>query len=47
VLLQARPSLSPADIIAALKNTGRSITDPKNGLTRPRIDLAAAVQAVR
>jgi subtilisin family serine protease len=47
VMLEANPSLSPTTIISTLKNTGRSITDPKSGLTRSRIDVGAAVRAVR
>jgi subtilisin family serine protease len=47
VLLQARPSLTPSQIIDVLKRTGRPVTDTKNGLTLPRIDLGAAVRAVR
>ena len=46
LLLQARPSLGPAEIEAALEQTGRPITDPRNGLTIPRVDAAAALQAV-
>lgn len=47
VLLQARPSLTPSQIIDVLKRTGRPVTDRRNNLTLPRIDLAAAVRAVR
>jgi subtilisin family serine protease len=47
LLLQARPGLSPSQIIDVLKRTGRPVTDTKNGLTLPRINLKAAVDAVR
>ena len=47
VLLQARPSLTPSEIIAVLSRTGVPITDRKNGLAVPRIDLRAALDAVR
>jgi subtilisin family serine protease len=47
VLLQANPGLTPSQIIDILKRTGRSVTDTRNGLTLPRIDLAAAVRAAR
>lgn len=47
LLLQIRPSLSPAQIIDVLKRTGRPVTDRKNGLKLPRISLKAAVDAVR
>jgi subtilisin family serine protease len=47
VLLQARPSLTPSEIIAVLSQTGIPITDRKNGLAVPRIDLRAALDRVR
>lgn len=46
LLLQANPTLTPDQIAAALKATGVPVTDPRNGLTFPRLDLQAAVQAV-
>jgi subtilisin family serine protease len=46
LLLQVNPALTPDQIAAALKATGVQITDPRNGLTFPRIDLQAAVQSV-
>ena len=46
LLLQARPSLGPAEIEAAMEQTGKPITDPRNGLTIPRVDAAAALRAV-
>ena len=47
VLLQARPSLTPSEIIAVLSQTGVPITDRKNGLAVPRINLRSALDAVR
>jgi subtilisin family serine protease len=47
VLLQARPSLTPGEIIGVLAQTGVPVTDRKNGLTVPRINLRAAFDAVR
>jgi subtilisin family serine protease len=47
LLLEARPSLSPDQVEAALKNTGRPITDSRNGLGFKRIDVKAAVDSVR
>ena len=47
VLLQARPALAPSDIIATLSATGVPVTDHKNGVVVPRINLRAAVDAVR
>ncbi|HET7433324.1 MAG TPA: S8 family serine peptidase [Thermoanaerobaculia bacterium] len=43
IVLQLRPELTPAEVEALLKSTGRPIVDAKNGLTFPRIDLQAAV----
>ena len=47
LLLEARPSLSPDQVEAALKNTGVSITDTRNGLPFRRIDAKAAIDSVR
>ena len=47
VLLQARPGLNPSEIIAVLSQTGIPITDRKNGVAVPRINLRAALDAVR
>jgi subtilisin family serine protease len=43
-ILQARPGLSAAAQEAALKATGKPVTDSKNNLTFPRIDCLAALQ---
>jgi cysteine-rich repeat protein len=42
-LLQADPSWTPDEIESALKLTGVPVTDPKNGLTFPRIDCLQAL----
>ena len=47
ILLQANPGLSPDAVLAALAQTGVPITDPKNGVTVPRIDVKAALDRVR
>jgi subtilisin family serine protease len=47
VLLQVRPTLTPTDIIRVLSQTGVPVTDAKNGLAVPRLNLRAAVEAVR
>lgn len=47
VLLQARPSLTPGQIIAVLAQTGVPVVDRKNGLSVPRINLRSALDAVR
>lgn len=43
LLLQAKPTLTPAQIEQALKSTGVAITDPRNGMTFRRIDVEAAL----
>lgn len=47
VLFGARPSLTPAQVYSALRSSGRLVTDGRNGLTTPRIDIAAALRAVQ
>jgi subtilisin family serine protease len=47
LMLEAHPGLSPDALEAALKNTGVTVVDPKNGLSFRRIDAKAAVDAVR
>jgi subtilisin family serine protease len=47
VLLQARPTLTPGEIITVLSQTGIPIADRKNGVVVPRINLRAALDAVR
>lgn len=44
LLLEAVPSISPADLVSILASTGVPRTDPKSQLTHPRIDAAAAFQ---
>jgi hypothetical protein len=46
LLLEAFPSLSPARILTALQSTGLPITDPKSGVTTPRINAGAAFLAL-
>jgi subtilisin family serine protease len=47
VLLSANSGLSPDRITDILVRTGRPVTDRRNSLSIPRIDLAAAVSAAR
>jgi subtilisin family serine protease len=47
VLLSANSGLSPDRMTDILVRTGRPVTDRRNGLTLPRIDLEAAVAAAR
>lgn len=44
LLLEARPSLAPPAIEMILFESGRAVTDAKNGLTTPRVDAAAALR---
>jgi subtilisin family serine protease len=46
VLLAINPTLTPNDVEHILENSGKPILDPRTGTFFPRIDLAAAVQAV-
>lgn len=43
LLRQARPGLSPPALVGILRATGAPITDPRNGVTTPRLDALAAV----
>jgi subtilisin family serine protease len=47
LLFSANPSASPDRVEQALKDTGVSITDGRNGLTFRRINVRAALDAVR
>ena len=47
VLLEANPGLSADAIVSVLKETGVAVSDPRNGLTLPRINLKAALDRVR
>lgn len=46
LLREADPTATVLDILTALAATGAPITDPDNGLTRPRIDLDDAANAL-
>lgn len=46
LLLQASPGLDRAGVLAALADTGVPILDARNGLTRPRVDVATAIAGV-
>jgi cysteine-rich repeat protein len=46
LLLQASPLLDRAGVLAALADTGVPILDARNGLTQPRVDVAAAISAI-
>jgi hypothetical protein len=47
LLFEAFPALTPADLLATLKATGKPVTDPKNGFVVPRIDAEAAYLSLR
>ena len=46
VLKSKAPNASVEQVLSALKSTGVSITDPRNNLTRPRIQVDAALSAL-
>jgi subtilisin family serine protease len=46
LLRSARPGYTPDRYVAALTTTGAPITDTRNGLTKPRIDVFAAVESL-
>jgi subtilisin family serine protease len=46
LLLEAEPSLSAGALERLLKATGRPVTDPRNGMIVPRIDVAAALDSL-
>lgn len=46
ILRSARPGYAPDAYVSALVSTGQPITDTRNGLTRPRINVSAAVNAL-
>ena len=46
VLRSAKTNVSVTDALNALKTTGQSVTDSRNGITKPRIQLDAAVAAI-
>lgn len=46
ILLEVNPNLTALQIETVLKTTGRPVVDHRNGISFPRIDLAAAVDAV-
>ena len=46
VLKSKAPNASVEQVLSALKNTGVSITDPRNNITRPRIQVDAALSAL-
>jgi subtilisin family serine protease len=43
LLREAQPGLAPASLAGILRSTGKPITDPRNGVTTPRVDTLAAV----
>ena len=45
LLLQKNRSLTPDEVEALLKTTGRPLVDSRNGVTYPRIDVRAALDA--
>ncbi len=45
VMREANPNASTVDIEATLKNTGVQVTDSRNNITFPRVNLSAAVDS--
>jgi subtilisin family serine protease len=45
ILKQRNPSASVDDILNLLASTGKSVTDTRNGIVKPRIDIGAALNA--
>lgn len=43
LVLQKNPSLTPAQVETILRNSGHAMRDPRNGLTRPALDVEAAL----
>jgi len=46
LLKQKKPSLTVSEALSALSSTGVSITDPRNGIAKPRILVNAALSAI-
>jgi len=46
ILKQAKPSATVPEILSALQTTGLPITDPRNGITKSRIEILDALQAI-
>jgi serine protease len=46
VLRQAKPSASVTEILSAFQSTGVPITDSRNNVIKPRIDVKAAFEAL-
>lgn len=47
VIKGINPNMSVKDVLALLRNTGRTVTDARNGLVVPRINVGNAVTALR
>ncbi len=47
LLLEVSPTLPPSALEALLESTGKPVADPRNGLIRPRIDVATALDTLR
>jgi hypothetical protein len=46
VLKQAKPAAGVAEVLNALKSTGKAVTDTRNGITKPRIQVNTALAAL-
>ena len=46
IMKQKKPNATVTEVLNVLKNTGMTITDPRNNITKPRINLAAAINNI-
>lgn len=46
ILKQKKPTASVSEVLNAFVTTGKSVTDPRNGITKPRIQVAQALGAI-
>lgn len=47
LVMGASPSITPTEVYSRLRGTGRPVTDSRNGVTTPRIDLAALLRSLQ
>jgi len=47
LLFGAEPARGPSEVKAAMRGTGTPVTDPRNGVTRNRLDAPASLAALR
>ncbi len=47
LLKQEKPSITVTEALAALSNTGQPVTDARNGISKPRINVNAALASIQ